>query len=114
MLIKFSSNAAGSFTMLGQVALALIKMMTNEARQEGALKGSDIDAALNRLRKRVQQPGATAAPTGLEAGNKADEEEDEEPVDLSARAFPLIEMLEAASAQASGDNRDVYVMWQPE
>jgi hypothetical protein len=35
-------------------------------------------------------------------------------VDLSIRAIPLIEMLEAASLQVREGDPDTYVMWQPE
>lgn len=119
MLIKFSCDSTGSFTMLGEDALALVNLMKDKKQVEGILRGQDIDHALNQLRQRLRSRDTTPGQdtvASTEAGNGAngDEEEDEEPVDLAVRAVPLIEMLEAASASFRAGDKDSYVIWKPE
>ncbi len=119
MLIKFSSDSTGSFTMLGEDALTLVNLMKGKKQEEGVLRGKDIDHALNQLRQRLRSRDTTPdqdSVASTEAGNDAngDEEEDEEPVDLAVRAVPLIEMLEAAAAGFRAGDEDSYVIWKPE
>ena len=54
MLIKFSSNAAGSFSMFGEDATALVKLMTGTGQQEGAVRGRAISDSLSRLQEGVK------------------------------------------------------------
>jgi hypothetical protein len=110
MLIKFSSNAAGSFTTFGEVAQALTRAMTGTGSQEGAIRGGNIDGALASLRMRVQRQDTRNDSATADTGD----DDGEEVVDLSVRAVPLIEMLEAASAKARAGDPDTYVMWHPE
>ena len=102
MLVTFSSKASGDFTMFGDVALKLIRIMGHGGSIPGAIGADEVAIALERLRKAVQ------ADKTLNAG-KADDSDDEpgseRAVSLAQRAVPLIEMLEAAAEQ------NAPVMW---
>jgi hypothetical protein len=98
MLVTFDSDA-GSITTFKDVAVTLLKMMGQSGVVPGAILASDIPAALARLKQGVAGEPASAA-----AGKKADQEDP--PVGLRQRAFPLIDLLERA-AQRGAD-----VIWK--
>ena len=102
MLITFTSPAFYDITMFGDVARQLIKMMGHSGTIPSAIGADDIPAALERLQGAVKTEEAKPE-TDRRTGDEDDEEE--EPVSLSNRAFPLIEMLSAAAAQHAS------VMW---
>ena len=105
MLIRFKSNIAGQFIMMGHVALPLLRMMGGSGSTEGAISGELLDEALQKLEAALQQ---AAAPPGDDTENEKDDEEKQPRVGVSTRALPLLEMLRRAKAQ------DGYVMWQPD
>jgi hypothetical protein len=98
MLIKFDSDA-GTITMFGDAAVALLKMMGQSGVVPGAILGKDIPAAVDRLKR-----GVASAPADT-PGAKTDDKEAEPNVSLRQRAFPLIDLLERAAG--AGAN----VMW---
>ena len=102
MLVTFSSKASGDFTMFGDVALKLIRIMGHGGGIPGAIGADEITIALERVRKAVQ---ADKALNAGKADNPDDEQGSERAVSLTQRALPLIEMLEAAAAQ------NAPVMW---
>ena len=87
--------------MFGDIAIRLLKLMGHSGTVPSAILPEDIPAALERLQKALTEEWS---PTEYEPG-KANDELGEQTVSLRTRAFPLIELLEAA-AQA-----DVPVMW---
>jgi len=97
MLVRFDSRVGG-FTMFGDVAVQLLKMMGHSGTVPSALLAQDIPQALARLEAALAgAPAATA---------EARDEGDETPkVSLRQRAHPLIELL-ARAAQADCD-----VLW---
>jgi hypothetical protein len=99
VLVRFDSKA-GTLTTFGDVAVKLLRMMGQSGAVPGAILAQDIPAAVQRLREAVgQQPQPPAQST--------DEREDP-PVNLSQRAFPVIELLERA-AKIGAD-----VIWEEE
>ena len=98
MLVRFDSKV-GMLQMFGDVAKTMLRMMGQSGSVPGAILAKDIPAAVERLRQ-----GVGMAP---QTGQKADED-GEAPVNLSQRAFPLIELLERA-AKAGAD-----VIWEEE
>ena len=100
MLVRFDSKA-GTITTFGEVAVKLLKMMGQTGAVPGAILAQDIPPAVQRLREAV---GAQREPAP--ARNSRDE--DEPKVNLSQRAFPLIELLERA-AKIGAD-----VIWEEE
>ncbi len=97
MLVRFDSKV-GMLTMFGDVAHKLLRMMGQSGNVPGAMLAQDIPAAVQRLRQ-----GVGLEPRKVSDG-KADEEETQ--VNLSQRAFPLIELLERA-AKSGAD-----VIWE--
>jgi hypothetical protein len=97
VLVRFDSRVGG-FTMFGEVAVQLLKMMGHSGTVPSALLAKDISQALARLEAALAgAPAATA---------EARDEGDETPkVSLHQRAYPLIELL-ARAAQANCD-----VLW---
>ena len=98
MLVRFDSKV-GMLQMFGDVAKTLLRMMGQSGSVPGAILAKDIPAAVVRLSQGVGMAPKTAEHTG---------EDGEPPVNLSQRAFPLIELLERA-ARAGAD-----VVWEEE
>jgi hypothetical protein len=99
MLVRFDSKA-GQITMFGDVAVKLLRMMGQSGAVPGAMLTAEIGGAVQRLRQAV---GAEPASTRQKSAP-----EEETPVALSQRAFPLIELLERA-AKIGAD-----VIWEEE
>ncbi len=97
MLVTFSCKAYADITMLGDVAVSLLKMMGHSGSVPGALSADEVPGALQRLRNALTR-------LGRQEDDKNDDEE-EVSVSLAQRAFPLIQLLEAA-VQA-----ETHVMW---
>lgn len=102
MLVTFTSKAHGDITMFGDVAKRLLQMMGMSGVVPGAIKAEDIPAALARLKDAIAREQAMERET---AENPEEEDNEELPVSLALRAFPLIEMLDAAARE------DCHVMW---
>jgi len=100
MLVKFDSEA-GQILMFGDVAVSLLRMMGQSGVVPGAILGSDIPAAVERLKKNV------AAQSEHPRARKDDETEEPD-VSLRQRAVPLLDLLEHAA------KKDVNVMWTEE
>lgn len=92
MLLTFKCKVYANITMFGDVGERMLEMMGFGKRVPGAISAADVPRALQNLRE------ALAA---LPEDTKADDnEEGEEPrVGLRARALPLLELLQAASAE---------------
>ena len=98
MLVRFDSKV-GMITMFGDVANKLLRMMGQSGSVPGAILATDIPAAVQRLRQ-----GVGMVPR--ESGEK--DADGETPVNLSQRAFPLIELLERATKNGAD------VVWEEE
>ena len=100
MLITFSCSAYTNITMFGDVAVHLLRLMGHSGTVPGAILAEDIPAALECLVAAIQ------AEQQLPEQKQTGGEENSEPVvSLSRRAFPLIELLEAAA------KKKCNVMW---
>ena len=99
MLITFKSEAYANITMFGDVGLELLKMMQFGTAVPGAIEAANVPAALDNLKQALAALPEQAEPAG-EAG------EDQPAVSLHARAFPLLEMLQAAI------DEETYVRWE--
>jgi len=103
MLVRFDSDA-GSFTMFGDVAVKLLKMMGHSGTVPSAILARDIPAALGRLKSAVAaEPEPSPQPP---ESNK--DTASEAKVSLRQRAFPLIDLL------ARAEKRGSDVMWRQE
>jgi hypothetical protein len=99
MLVRFDSKV-GTFTMFGDVAVELLRMMGHSGTIPSALLAADIPAALARLKPAVARAPEPPAPPPEPDGRPAPP-----PVSVRQRAFPLIDLLERA-AKANAD-----VLW---
>ncbi len=102
MLVTFETQAYANITMFGDVAVTLLKHMGHSGTVPSAIKAEDIPAALERLKSAI---AAASAASGEDSADTADAE-DEDAVSLAQRAFPLIQLLEAAA------KADCDVMWR--
>jgi hypothetical protein len=102
MLVRFDSDAGG-FSMFGDVAVRLLKMMGHSGTVPSAILAQDIPAALARLKTAVAAEPEPPAPE--QDTNRPDSEPK---VSLRQRAYPLIELL------ARAEKRGCDVMWRPE
>ncbi|KPK61386.1 MAG: hypothetical protein AMJ59_01450 [Gammaproteobacteria bacterium SG8_31] len=99
MLIKFYSKV-GSFTMFGDIATRLIKMMGHSGTVPGAIRADGLASAREKLHAAVAAAGSEPA----EEPTDGDEDE-KPPVTLHQRAYPLLELLERA------EKEDCDVLW---
>jgi hypothetical protein len=92
MLVRFDSDVGG-FTMFGDVAVQLLKMMGHSGTVPSALLAADIPAALAHLQSGLRtQPPPPPPPSDVdERGDKK-----EPPVSIHTRAVPLIDLLQRA------------------
>ncbi len=95
MLVTFRTKSWGNVTMFGDVAQALLKMMGHSGTVPSALLAKDIPQALERLKR-----GLAAAPQP-KVDPKAVDKDEEPPVPLQKRAYPLIELLQASVRKES-------------
>ena len=98
MLVTFTTDAYADITMLGDVALSMIKMMGHSATVPGAILAADVPAALRRL---------TTAIDAEKASPPVKRKDSDEPeVSMAHRGLPLINLLDAAAKAESN------VMWK--
>ena len=102
MLVTFRTDAYANITMFGDVAVSLLKMMGHSGTVPSAILARDVPAALERLKAAVARDKAAG---GAQAEGAQDDDSEEPRVSLANRAFPLIELLEAAAKKESD------VMW---
>ncbi len=93
MLIRFHSKTDG-FTIQGDIGVALLRLMGMSGTVPGALLAQDVAPALERLRQAIAAGEPVERPAGdeAEAGYR---------VSLTARAFPLVQLLENAARRGS-------------
>ena len=101
MLITFTASVHADVTMLGDVALKLIKLMGRSGTVPSAIGPEDIPQAMKLLREGIAVEDAGT----LEQVTHSVEGESEQQVSLHNRALPLIGLLNAASKE------NVSVMW---
>ncbi len=101
MLITFESNAHTDITMFADIAKSLIKMMGHSGTIPSAIAAKDVPEALEKLKAALDAESSDE----LNEAVNGEETEEETEVSMSGRAFPLIEMLKAASRE------DQAIMW---
>lgn len=103
MLVIFSSTAYGDITMFARDAKHLLKLMGQTGNIPGGVLAEDVPTVLARLQKAVtaeQSSENDEEPVVDEASGEVP------PVGISARAYPLIEMLKAAA------EAETSIMWR--
>jgi hypothetical protein len=102
MLITFYSDAYENIVMFGHIAQHLLKLMGHSGTVPGAILAKDIPEVLSRLEDGIQRTKSHAGPN---VGAEHNEDQDP-PISLGHRAFPLISMLKAAH------KKNCNVMWR--
>jgi hypothetical protein len=99
MLVRFESEVGG-FTMFGDVAVQLLKMMGHSGTVPSALLAADIPAALERLQVALRtQPPPPADPDEGQVDQYGDKKEPR--ISIHTRAVPLIDLLARAAKSGS-------------
>lgn len=99
MLVTFKTKAYANILMLGDVATPMLEMMDFGVAVPGAIDAGDVPKALDNLKQALARMPEQVEPAG-------DADEDQPAVSLHTRAFPLIELLEAAAAEQE------HVRWE--
>lgn len=89
--------------MFGDVAIRLLKLMGHSGTVPSAILADDVPQALACLKAAIAADKAASA--GSPSKDIASDDSEEPAVSLAHRAFPLIELLEAAA------KRKCDVMW---
>lgn len=103
MLVRFKSDVGG-FSMFGDVARTLLKMMGHSGTIPGAILPADIPEAIQKLEAALEKAPPYVARDGEKSGEDHDPEERR--VSVSQRAFPLLELLKNAAAN------NCSVLWE--
>jgi len=96
MIVTFKTKAYPDIIMFGDVARTLLRMMGHSGTVPGALRAADTAAAAQRLRAALDELGNEPAPVEAPADDREGTEE-EPRISLEQRAFPLLELLDAAN-----------------
>lgn len=106
MLVKFSTRH-GQLVMLGEPAVALLRLGGHSGTVPSAVLAADLPAFLERLRSGLARHGdeLSPAPPPPDPDERDDDRPRERPVSLRHRAVPLLEMVQTAIS------RDSDLMW---
>ena len=98
-MVTFKTKAYASIPMLGDVAKQMLEMMKFGTDVPGAIVAEDVAAARDNLKQALAAMPEIVEPAG-------DDEGDQPAVSLHTRAFPLLELLDAAVAD------EEHVRWE--
>lgn len=108
MLVTFHTSAAGDVVMFGDVAIQLLQLMGQSGKVPGVLQPEGLPQAIRLLKTAIEDHSFSDTDVDLihESENNDGTEDDEPKVSLQNRAFPLIQLLEAA------EREEVQVAWE--
>ncbi len=105
MIVRFEAKV-GSFIMMGDIAVQLLKMMGHSGTVPSAILAGDIPKALAQLKAALAE--AAKAPPEPEPDREEQEGRPEPAVSLRQRAHPLVDLLERSASKGCD------VMWTVE
>lgn len=107
MLVKFSTRF-GQLLMLGEPAVALLRLGGHSGNVPSAVLAPDLPRFLDRLRQGLEVHGdeLSPPPPPRDPSRDDDDEPRERPVSLRLRAVPLLDMVATAIQQESD------LMWE--
>lgn len=91
MLVTFKCKAYANITMLGDVAIRLLKLMGHSGIVPGSILAKDVPEALSLLQSALQKTEENEDQVTSLHNNEGESE-----VSLALRAFPLVELLTQA------------------
>lgn len=97
MVVKFSTRF-GQLLMLGEPAVALLKLAGHSGTVPSAVLAADLPAFLARLRQGLELHGEELSPPPPPRTQDQDDEDEprERPISLRLRAVPLLDMIGTA------------------
>ncbi len=96
-MIKFSSDAAGSFDMLDAHAKELLRLAGRTPAERGAIAADEIESVLATLRDAIASQPKPPEPDADDEDDPEAAERAKMQVGIGQRAYPLIEMLQRAA-----------------
>lgn len=102
-MIRFESKRSAGFSMLDKDAKHMLALLKHSGTVPGAIRAEDIGAALKNLQDALQSNDPDKASASATTDTQDDEQE--APVALSTRAYPLVQLLESAQSKQEA------VMW---
>jgi hypothetical protein len=101
MLVKFSTRH-GQLVMLGEPAVALLRLGGHSGTVPSAVLAADLANFLDKLKQGLETRGDELSPAPPAPDpDRRDDEPRERPVSLRHRAVPLLDMIESAIARRS-------------
>jgi hypothetical protein len=100
MLVKFISSETGELMMFADMAAQLLRAVGKETLRRGTFTRDEMLPAAKVLREAVARGEASAGKTG--------DDDNDAPVALGPRAWPLIDMLERSSKGGAHAN----IVWE--
>jgi hypothetical protein len=107
-LVVFRSKAAGEIFMFAETARRIFEILGRPEAPRGVITAEQVPESLRRLVDAVDEEKAQLKAAQQEADladKQGDVREQQRPITLGQRAFPLIEMLRAA------EKKKVDVTW---
>lgn len=101
MLVKFISSETGELMMFADMAAQLLRAVGKETLRRGTFTRDEMLPAAKLLREAVARGEASA-------GKTDDDDDNDAPVALGPRAWPLIDMLERSSKGGAHAN----IVWE--
>lgn len=99
-MIRFSCSVTGDLVMLDTHAVHLLALIGKSADSRGVITPQQMPEAIASLEAAAAEPPETGPDWVAE-----DEADEAEPVSLSQRAFPMLQMLRRAKAA------DAPILW---
>lgn len=104
MLVTFSTDAYENITFFNSVAQRLLELMGHSGNVPGALKAEEVSEALTNLQRGIAKEKNQS--TSIKEIDEDDDNDNEPRIELSTRALPLINLLEAAM------KKNANVVWR--
>ncbi|QLQ32836.1 MAG: DUF1840 domain-containing protein [Candidatus Thiothrix singaporensis] len=103
-MIRFTSPAGASVSMFDKDAKALIRMMGHSGAVPSAIRAEDVAEALQNLTNALKTE--EEKDQDGQQGKPQQQDEEDKRVSVNVRAYPLLELLNAAVAKQKN------VMWE--
>lgn len=98
MLITFKSHAAQDLIMMKDLALTLMGIIGKHLGERGVITTEELPRAIHKLEAAVSDARRDHPAESTVSPQNQDEDE-EEPLHLGQRAFPLLDMLRASQRE---------------
>ena len=99
MLYKFKSQAAADVIMMEPHATKVLQVLGREPAERGVIQVADMPAAIETLRKAMQEAHDKALNPPPKNETKTEEEEEYDDIPFYARAQPFLDLLKESLAE---------------